>query len=123
MVCQVNLASMFFRFLLSVDLDKMEQTNLRSNYSRKIFRREEASKVPIDTAKSNDKPAAASTRMDLHDTTEVHLMDDDVPPFPADLIHQSGDPAGLFKAGDLKEPLLRARVGQLIQIQCKRDDG
>ena len=28
-----------------------------------------------------------------------------------------------FKAGDLKEPLLRARVGQLIQIQCKRDDG
>ena len=112
---------MFFRFLLSVDLDKMEQTNLRTNYSRKIFRREEASKVPIDTAKSNDKPAAASTRMDLHDTTEVHLMDDDVPPFPADLIHQFD--AGLFAAGDLKEPLLRARVGQLIQIQCKRDDG
>ena len=27
------------------------------------------------------------------------------------------------QTGELKEPLLRAKVGQLIQIQCKRDDG
>jgi hypothetical protein len=83
----------------------MVQVNLTSGFERKVFRREvDLEKKPLST-----------TRMDIHDSKKAHILDDDIPPFPADLVDQ--------RTGDLKEPILRAQLGQLIQIQCKRDDG
>ena len=85
-----------------VDLEKMVQVNLTSGFERKVFRREvDLEKKPLST-----------TRMDIHDSKKAHILDDDIPPFPADLVDQ--------RTGDLKEPILRAQLGQLIQIQRKR---
>ena len=87
-----------------IDLDRMVQINCRTGFERDVLRRIE-NKNAVVTAKSTGKKTE----------DEDQLMDEDVPPFPADLIDQ--------KTGSLKEPLLHARCGQLIQVQSRRDDG
>ena len=94
-----------------VDLDQMVQVNLASKFPRKILRREETIEAPKNSVRK-PLPTGAVTQMDVHDTTKAHVLDEDIPPFPVDLVDQ--------RTGELKEPLLRAQVGQLIQIQCKR---
>jgi len=46
---------------------------------------------------------------------QVNIDDEDIPAFPAEFVDQ--------RTGELKEPLLRLRLGQLIQVQKQRDDG
>ena len=59
-------------------------------------------------------PRFLTTQLSLDDADSAGLHAD-IPKFPKDLVDQ--------RTGDMKEPLLRARAGQLIQVQAVRDDG
>ena len=99
-----------------VDLDEMVQINARSGFKREVQRLvEKRVGVGSDTKDAlNSKDSY--TKMSLNDTDDQQqAADDDIPAFPQDLVDE--------KTGELKEPLLRARKGQLIQIQSKRSDG
>lgn len=68
---------------------------------------------------SPSSPAPSSPRLF---TTQMSVDGEDhqgmvgeIPKFPTDLVDQ--------RTGELKEPLLRATIGQLIQIQAQREDG
>ena len=94
-----------------IDLDRMVQMNSRTGYERDVMRN--VRHLPSGAATKPKKGGDGSTEMDYSDD-HGQLVDDDIPPFPEDLIDSKGV---------LKEPLLRACVGQLVQVQCKRDDG
>ncbi len=105
----------------------MKQINARTGYERDVLRVKVAMPAKASTSSSPEGGGATAggatavrTRMDIDDGAgtagaAATLLDEDIPPFPVDLVDQ--------QTGELKEPLLRAKVGQLIQIQCKRDDG
>lgn len=101
----------------SIDLDRMVQVNSKTGYERNILRRvEQMTASNEDSSRSAGRKSHGSTGLDLSDgDNQTDIMDEDIPAFPADLI----DP----QTGELKEPLLQAKKGQLIQLQCKRDDG
>ena len=107
----------------SVDVHRMKQINVKTNYERDVMRRVDPDKAPPPPASAPSKLSAGvargtefshaygqdALRYNSVDARTV-LNDADVPPFPIEL-RQAG------------EPLLLAKTGCLVQVQQKRDDG
>ena len=105
----------------SINLDRMVQINARTGFERAVMRHVEQMQAPAGGTKTTQAPPGDNqaktnmqkqTQQQQDDDQDAQVMDEDIPPFPADLVDA--------RTGKLKEPLLRAKVGQLIQIQCKR---
>jgi hypothetical protein len=135
----------------SVDLARMKQTNAKTKFERDVVRQVEkidgggasgasgggggsggsssraikrqnsplhdhgeGEEKESDNGKMPVSPRFLTTQLSLDDADSAGLHAD-IPKFPKDLVDQ--------RTGDMKEPLLRARAGQLIQVQAVRDDG
>merc|ERR550514_496046 len=122
----------------TVDFNKMTQKNMKSGFSRKI--RREA--ISADVGGSGDvEPGfmgglfrATSKSMGIElDEVKVPDVNDGTPTVPAVELRAIGDdgggmpefPADLMNPGPglEPEPILLIKVGMLVQVQDKRDDG